>query len=120
MVIHRLALPLSAIAMVTAGLGCAHAQATPDPQTDEIAHTVRAGDTLEGLANAYLDNPRQWPLLQQRNKVADPRRLQPGSTVWIPVRLQPQASAQVEFVQGNATAQAPRGDAQPLAVRGQQ
>lgn len=115
MVIHRLALPLSAIAMVTAGLGCAHAQAIPDPQTDEIAHTVRAGDTLEGLANAYLDNPRQWPLLQQRNKVADPRRLQPGSTVWIPVRLQPQASAQVEFVQGNATAQAPQSDAQPLA-----
>lgn len=116
MVIHRLALPLSAIAMVTAGLGCAHAQAIPDPQTDEIAHTVRAGDTLEGLASAYLDNPRQWPLLQQRNKVANPRRLQPGSTVWIPVRLQPRASAQVEFVQGNATAQpAAQASPQPLA-----
>ncbi|MGV3679871.1 MAG: FecR domain-containing protein [Acidovorax sp.] len=116
MVIHRLALPLSAIAMVTAGLGCAHAQAIPDPQTDEIAHTVRAGDTLEGLAGAYLDNPRQWPLLQQRNKVANPRRLQPGSTVWIPVRLQPRASAQVEFVQGNATAQpAAQASPQPLA-----
>jgi hypothetical protein len=115
-VIHRLALPLSAIAMVTAGLGCAHAQAIPDPQTDEIAHTVRAGDTLEGLAGAYLDNPRQWPLLQQRNKVANPRRLQPGSTVWIPVRLQPRASAQVEFVQGNATAQpAAQASPQPLA-----
>jgi hypothetical protein len=115
-VIHRLALPLSAIAMVTAGLGCAHAQAIPDPQTDEIAHTVRAGDTLEGLASAYLDNPRQWPLLQQRNKVANPRRLQPGSTVWIPVRLQPRASAQVEFVQGNATAQpAAQASPQPLA-----
>lgn len=116
MVIHRLALPLSAIAMSMAGFGCAHAQTTPDAQTDEIPHTVRAGDTLEGLANAYLDNPRQWPLLQQRNKVANPRRLQPGSTVWIPVRLQPKASAQVEFVQGSATAQpGAQSPAQPVA-----
>lgn len=116
MVIHRLALPLSAVALLTAGIGCAHAQTTPDTQTDEIPHTVRAGDTLEGLANTYLDNPRQWLLLQQRNKVANPRRLQPGSTVWIPVRLQPKASAQVEFVHGSATAQpGAQAAAQPVA-----
>ena len=116
MVFHRL-LPLSAAAaLLTLGAGAAHAQPAPDPQTDEIAHTVQAGDTLEGLANAYLDNPRQWPLLQQRNKVANPRRLQPGSTVWIPVRLQPKTSAQVEFVQGNATAQpGTQASPQPLA-----
>lgn len=116
MVFHRLALPLSALALLAAGLGCARAQTAPDTQTDEIAHTVQTGDTLEGLANTYLAAPRQWPLLQQRNKVANPRHLQPGSTVWIPVRLQPQASARVEFVQGSATAQAgAQATAQPLA-----
>ena len=78
------------------------AQAAPPaattPPGDEIAHTVQEGDTLEGLAKAYLAAPRQWPLLQARNKVTNPRRLVPGSVVWIPVRLQPAESATVEFV----------------------
>jgi len=88
------------------------------PQNDEIAHTVQEGDTLEGLARLYLGAPRQWPLLQARNKVADPRRLQPGSVVWIPVRLQPQASATVAFVQGQVTAQARPGDTPAPVVQG--
>lgn len=89
-------------------------------QADEIAHTVQEGDTLEGLARAYLDTPRLWPQLQARNKVANPRRLQPGSVVWIPVRLQPKERATVEFVQGAVTAQARSGDAPaPVAAGGQ-
>ncbi len=90
--------------------------ATPMQQEgDEIAHTVQKGDTLEGLARAYLADPRQWPLLQTRNKVANPRRLVPGSVVWIPVRLQPAESATVEFVHGTVTAQARAGGA-PVSV----
>jgi hypothetical protein len=73
---------------------------------DEIAHAVQEGDTLEGLARAYLAAPHQWPLLQSRNKIDNPRRLRPGSVVWIPVRLQPAESARVEFVHGPVTAQA--------------
>ena len=88
------------------------------PQGDEIAHTVQEGDTLEGLARAYLDAPRQWPLLQARNKVANPRRLQPGSVVWIPVRLQPAESATVAFVHGQVTAQARPGDAPVPVAKG--
>ena len=87
-------------------------------QADEIAHTVQDGDTLEGLAKSYLDAPRQWPLLQARNKVANPRRLQPGSIVWIPVRLQPAESATVEFVHGAVTAQARANDAPALVAKG--
>ena len=87
-------------------------------QADEIAHTVQDGDTLEGLAKSYLDAPRQWPLLQARNKVANPRRLQPGSIVWIPVRLQPAESATVEFVHGAVTAQARASDAPALVAKG--
>lgn len=83
---------------------------TATEQNDEIAHTVQEGDTLEGLAKAYLDAPRQWPLLQARNKVANPRALQPGSVVWIPVRLQPTEPATVEFVQGKVTAQGRTGN----------
>ena len=88
---------------------------TPDAQKDEIAHTVQEGDTLEALARAYLNAPRQWPLLQAHNKVANPRRLQPGSVVWIPVRLQPKETATVEFAQGNVTAQ-PQSEARSAPV----
>ncbi|MCZ8218235.1 MAG: FecR domain-containing protein [Acidovorax sp.] len=103
----------AALALVAlAGLAGRVAQASPAlPQGDEIAHTVKEGDTLEGLARDYLAAPRQWQQLQARNKVADPRRLQPGSVIWIPVRLQPSESATVQFVQGAVTAQARAGDA---------
>ncbi|WP_298209270.1 FecR domain-containing protein [Acidovorax sp.] len=90
----------------TTGLASRGAQADPDiSQADEIAHVVKKGDTLEKLARDYLDAPRQWPLLQARNKVANPRQLPLGSVIWIPVRLQPVESATVQFVQGTATAQ---------------
>ena len=97
------ALALAALA----GLAARGAQASPPvPLGDEVAHIVKEGDTLEGLARDYLAAPRQWQQLQTRNKVADPRRLQPGSVIWIPVRLQPSESATVQFVQGAVTAQA--------------
>ncbi|WP_232727751.1 FecR domain-containing protein [Acidovorax sp. 69] len=106
------ALALAAIA----GFGGRGAQAAlAVPAGDEIAHLVKEGDTLEGLARAYLAAPRQWQLLQARNKVADPRRLQPGSVVWIPVRLQPSESATVQFVQGTVTSRARTNDT-PAAV----
>ncbi len=102
------ALALAALA----GLAARGAQASPPvPLGDEVAHIVKEGDTLEGLARDYLAAPRQWQQLQTRNKVADPRRLQPGSVIWIPVRLQPSESATVQFVQGAVTAQARAGDA---------
>ena len=67
---------------------------------DSVAHTVQAGDTLEGLAKHYLNAPQQWPLLQKHNAVADPRRLRPGSVLHIPAHLLPSAPAQIDFVQG--------------------
>ncbi|MFN7154111.1 MAG: FecR domain-containing protein [Acidovorax sp.] len=124
---HRAPWPLGAITALTlstlAGLYSTSAHANPAAtdtaaQGDEIAHTVKDGDTLEGLAKAYLTDPRQWPLLQARNKVANPRRLQPGSIVWIPVRLQPAESATVEFVHGAVTAQARAGDAPAPVAKG--
>jgi len=116
---HAYRIPRTAGFVLAAGLFSATAHADPAvPQGDEIAHTVQEGDTLEGLARAYLDAPRQWPLLQARNKVANPRRLQPGSVVWIPVRLQPAESATVAFVHGQVTAQARPGDAPVPVTKG--
>ncbi|MBU0827776.1 MAG: LysM peptidoglycan-binding domain-containing protein, partial [Gammaproteobacteria bacterium] len=113
------ALALSAFAALSGTSAHANPAAADSPsQADEIAHTVQDGDTLEGLAKAYLAAPRQWPLLQARNKVTNPRRLQPGSIIWIPVRLQPAESATVEFVHGAVTARANASDARAPVAKG--
>ncbi|CAN7518585.1 FecR domain-containing protein [Acidovorax delafieldii] len=112
---HSLAAALLWLAATTAFSAQPVAAPAAPLQGDEIAHAVKEGDTLEGLARSYLANPRQWPLLQARNKVADPKRLQPGSLIFIPVRLQPSESATVQFVQGEVTAQA-RGSGTPAPI----
>ncbi|MGQ0730894.1 FecR domain-containing protein [Acidovorax sp.] len=112
---HSIAAALLWLAATTAFSAQPVAAPAAPLQGDEIAHAVKEGDTLEGLARSYLANPRQWPLLQARNKVADPKRLQPGSLIFIPVRLQPSESATVQFVQGDVTAQA-RGSGTPAPI----
>ncbi|MCT6718114.1 FecR domain-containing protein [Acidovorax sp. K2F] len=112
---HSIAAALLCVAATTAFSAQPVAAPSVTQLGDEIAHAVKEGDTLEGLARSYLANPRQWPLLQARNKVADPKRLQPGSLIFIPVRLQPSESATVQFVQGEVTAQA-RGSGTPAPI----
>lgn len=112
---HSSAAALLCVAATTAFSAQPVAAPAAPQQGDEIAHAVKEGDTLEGLARSYLANPRQWPLLQARNKVVDPKRLQPGSLIFIPVRLQPSESATVQFVQGEVTAQA-RGSGTPAPI----
>lgn len=81
---------------------------------DSVAHTVQPGDTLEGLARHYLNAPQQWPLLQKRNAVANPRQLRPGSVLHIPAHLLPSAPAQIAFVQGDVRTLDKTAAAQPL------
>ncbi|GBL47406.1 hypothetical protein SFMTTN_3245 [Sulfuriferula multivorans] len=40
---------------------------------------VKPGDTLIGVATAYLTHPNDWPKLQILNKISNPKRLVPGS-----------------------------------------
>ena len=81
------------------------AQATPQ----DIEHRVQPGDTLEALSSHYLGTPRLWPQLQTHNQIANPRHLQPGSVLRIPMQLLPMSSAQVDFVHGQASVTAPGG-----------
>jgi len=97
------------IAALLVGLGCgtqAAAQAPavrPAPLASDLyVHTIAARDTLIALSRTLLAEPRRWPLLQRLNHVRNPRRLQPGRTLAIPIELLRTipASAEVLWVRG--------------------
>ena len=74
------------------------------PASDDSAwqYRIQPADTLIGLTDAYLQDSANWRELQRLNKVADPLKLVPGSTLRMPLRLlRREASvAQVVFTQG--------------------
>lgn len=65
---------------LTAGCLCL----TPPAVAGDYRHVVRPGDTLIGVGAEWLRNPVDWKRLQRLNRVADPHRLRPGSTLRIP------------------------------------
>ena len=78
--------------------------AAGQPATDASArhsHVVVPGDTLIGLLRPGAD----WRAVQRNNRGVDPRRLQPGSTLSIPLALlrERPATAQVLHARGDAT-----------------
>lgn len=80
----------------------------------ELELTIKGGDTLIGLADRYLAKPADWPKVQRLNKVPDPRRLVPGSTLRIPVELLREESVQAEVLSVAGTAS--KGDGARLAA----
>lgn len=72
---------------------------------------MQQGDTLITLAARYMDDAEGWRLLQQRNHIANPYKLPPGSIVRIPFDRIPvvPAAAQVVFARD-----AVNGDRKPL------
>jgi hypothetical protein len=47
-------------------------------------YTVRRGDTLQGIATAEYDDPREWRRIADTNGIDDPMRLQPGIKLLVP------------------------------------
>ncbi|MCJ8505889.1 LysM peptidoglycan-binding domain-containing protein [Kocuria flava] len=48
------------------------------------SHVVVEGDTLAGIAYAEYGNPSLWRAVAELNRLDDPMRLRPGSTVLLP------------------------------------
>nr|WP_279613461.1 FecR domain-containing protein [Burkholderia pyrrocinia] len=67
-------------------------------------YSIRTADTLYDLAAQYLNAPTDWVTLQQINRVRDPKRLQPGTTLRIPVSMLKNArlTARIIAVTGQA------------------
>lgn len=77
-------IPALALALALAQAPTALA-ATPSDAV--IAYEVQAGDTLWTLAQRFFVRPGDHAAVGRLNRVADPRRLRPGQTLRIPVRL---------------------------------
>lgn len=67
--------------------GLVAAQGMTHGVTHEVTHVVQPGDTLIGLSGQLLESPWQWPVVARLNAVSNPRRLQPGKRLRIPVAL---------------------------------
>ena len=69
-----------------------------DSSGAELELAVRGGDTLIAISERYLAKPADWPKLQRLNKVANPRRLHPGSTIRIPFAWLREAADKAEVL----------------------
>lgn len=78
------------------------ATASAPPSDSAWHYRVQPGDTLVALTDAFLQDSTSWRELQRINKIANPLKLAPGSTLQMPLRLlRREASvAQVLFTQG--------------------
>lgn len=74
----------AAFAAGLAAIAVSGAAAAAEPSEPYV---VKAGDTLYDLGRNYLVNPGDYRLVQRLNGIADPRRIMPGRTLRIPVRL---------------------------------
>ena len=104
---------LPALCAVVVGL------AMPVARADEPlwAHTVERGDTLIGLRDRMLRPGADWHELQRLNRIANPRRLVPGSTLQIPVSMLLEQALEVEVLHthGTVALQRPGAPIEPLA-----
>lgn len=98
----------AALGLVLAPLaGAAAPVAVSAVDGDTVDHVVAPGDTLIGLRDRLLQPGTPWSVIQRLNRVADPRRLKPGSTLRLPLALmrdQP-SQAQVPWVSGRVSVQ---------------
>lgn len=72
----------------------AHADEPP-----ALHYVTRAGDTLIGLGKRYLADPDAWHEVQRINRIANPRRILPGTRLRIPADLLRATPGQVTAVQ---------------------
>ena len=78
----RLCLYLGALGVIWAS-GAVHAQTSLDG--DALTYVVQPGDTLYDISELYLENPAYWSELAEEVGVNNPRHLQPGQVIRLPL-----------------------------------
>ena len=102
---------LAVLALVTPAAAQASAEETLDLR-------IEPGDTLIGLHARLMHPQADWRVVQRLNRIADPRRLQPGRTLRIPLSLlrEEAVSAEVLHSHGDVFVEHPGGAREPLAA----
>mgnify|MGYP000229841070 CR=1 FL=1 len=102
---------ISGLALVVVGGRVQAQQPVPAPDTTEIVHTVKPGDTLWDIANAYLQDPFRWPEIFRRNTdvVENPHWIYPGEQIRIRASAV-RADVLAARSQGSPVATGPRDD----------
>lgn len=92
------------------------ATCAPQAGTAEWSYRVQPGDSLLTLSDTLLEPEHGWRDLMRHNRITDPLRLQPGSTLRMPLAwLRREAAvARVVHAQGEVSMQ--RGAAAPAAL----
>ncbi|RTL44346.1 MAG: hypothetical protein EKK53_07650 [Burkholderiales bacterium] len=88
-------------------LVCGSLSAQTEAPDADWRYRIQPGDTLISLTEQWLAPPRTWRDLQKLNRVPDPLRLMPGSTLRMPVGwLRREAGvAEALFARGQVTRQ---------------
>jgi hypothetical protein len=86
-----------------------------------LDHRVERGDTLIGLRTHQPGVQADWRVVQRLNRIADPRRLRPGSTLRIPLALlrEEPVSAEVLHSHGEVFVERAGAPRAPLAAAAQ-
>lgn len=109
----RLGITLSYALLLLAGP--AFAQDAPSSSTtEEWIYTVQPGDTLSQIASQHLANAVAWKQLQKLNKIADPNKLTPGSSLRVPYGLSSPDLAHAEALRVKGTVTVSRGKGTPV------
>jgi hypothetical protein len=92
----------------------------PNPPAPMAIYVTRPGDSLYDIATRYLRNPSDWTKVARLNRVSAPRRLQPGTSLRVPVALlrRDHLSARVIATSGPARHAFGGGPLLPLVVGG--
>lgn len=83
----------AAVGAVTSATARAVAASAAVLGGSESLHTVVAGDTLSGIAAAYLGDPARWRDIAAANRIEDPLALLPGARLVVPGRGVPPGGA---------------------------
>jgi hypothetical protein len=86
-------------------------------ENDTWAYRIEPGDTLIGIRDRLLVPGADWRPLQRLNRIRDPRRLVPGSTLQIPLALLRQQPVQAEVLHLHGEVSVQRGGAPPQPLR---
>lgn len=83
------------------------AAAKPSSKADLVQLTIAKGDYLINICKQYLDTGNRWKEIARINRLNDPRKLQPGAKIMVPVAYLKgmPLDGRVTFVQGEAKGQ---------------